>query len=68
MLFYLRANVAFKVRGISGPFNVNVAWLVNATDANNARQKFEDRVKQDHRHMDFESASFSYTDFAGEIK
>lgn len=68
MLFYLRANIAFKVRGISGPFNVSFGALVNAPDANQARQKFEDKVKNDHAHMGFESAEFNYVEFAGEIK
>lgn len=68
MLFYLRANVIFRILGISGPFHVTVGFLVNADNAAHARQKFEERVKQDHSHMAFENVEFNYTEFAGEIK
>lgn len=68
MLFYLRANVTLKVRGISGPFQRTIGWLVNANDPNHARQKFEEQVRKDFAHMQFEQAHFEYIEFAGEIK
>jgi len=68
MLFYIRANVTLKVRGISGEFHRTIGWLVNAVDHNHAREKFEAQVKKDFAHMQFEQASFEYLEVAGEIK
>jgi hypothetical protein len=68
MPFYIKAEVQFRVRGISGPFNVNASRLVNADNREQARAKFEVNVKQAHQHMAFESAVFNYTEVADEIK
>lgn len=68
MLFYLRANVTIKVKGISGSFQNTVGWLVNANEPNQAKQKFEEQVRKDFSHMQFEKAQFEYIEFAGEIK
>jgi len=68
MLYYIKAEAQFRVRGISGPFNVNAAYLVNANDRDQARVKFEDRVKSNHSHMAFESVGFNYLEVAEEIK
>ena len=68
MLYYLKAEVAFRVRGISGPFNVNAANLVNAANREEARIKFEDHVKANHAHMAFDAVKFNYTEVTEEIK
>ena len=68
MLYYIKAEVQFRVRGISGPFNVNASNLVNASGREEARTKFEEHVKNNHRHMAFEDVKFNYLEAAEEIK
>ena len=68
MLYYLRANVTLRVAGISGPFTRTVSWLVNAANPNQAKSKYEEQVKKDFTHMQFNDIAFEYTEFAGEIK
>jgi hypothetical protein len=68
MLFYIKAEVQFRVRGISGPFNVNASRLVNADNREHARVKFEENVKQAHQHMSFDAVNFDYKEVADEIK
>ena len=68
MLFLLEAKVIIRVAGISAPSMHNITWLVNASHSTEAKQKFENRVRNDFSHMMPESVHFEWTKVAGEIK
>lgn len=68
MMFYIKSIVTIRIGGISGPFIQTVSWLVNAEDVNQARQKYESKVKRDYSHMNFSSINFEYTEVAGTIQ
>jgi hypothetical protein len=68
MLYLIEADVAVRVRGISGPFIKNVSYLVNADNREQARVKYEKRVAQDHANMIPEKIEFDYKKVAEEVK
>lgn len=68
MLYYIKSDVAVRVRGISGPFTKTVAYLVNADNRNQARDKYENKVRQDFAHMVPEDIAFDYKEVAEEIR
>ena len=68
MLYLLEANVSIRVAGISAPFMHNITWLVNGRNSAEAKQKFENRVRNDFAHMMPQSISFEWIKVAGEIK
>ncbi len=68
MLFLLEAKVNIRVAGISAPFMHNITWLVNANHSDEAKQKFEQRVKRDFAHILPQSVEFEWIKVAGEIK
>ena len=68
MLYYIEAKVSVKVQGISGPFIKNTTWLVNASNLDHAKQKFEQRVAQDNADAMPEKINFEYIRLAGEIQ
>mgnify|MGYP001584451947 CR=1 FL=1 len=68
MLFYIKAEIKFQVRGISGPFNVNASRLVNADNREQARVKFERNIEEAHAHMAYSDVHFNYLECAEEIK
>jgi len=67
MLYYIESNVKIKVQGISGPWEKNIIWMVNAPSLEIAKNKYENRVKQDFAHMAAQSFHFEYTKIAGTI-
>lgn len=67
MIYYLKSNVTIRVAGISGPWLKTVGYLVNADNREQARLKYEERVKQDNAKMAFQSIHFEYTEVAEEI-
>jgi hypothetical protein len=67
-LFYIKANVAIRVRGISGPFLYTIAWLVYATNIREARSKYEAQVRKDHSDKQAENFSFEYIEQTGTIQ
>jgi hypothetical protein len=68
MLYLIEAKVVVHVQGISGGFNRNVTWLVNANNLNEAKAKFEQKVYQDNAQAMPQSINFEYIKLAGEIK
>lgn len=68
MLFLLEANVVIRIAGISAPSMRSITWLVNGINSAEAKQKFENRVRNDFAHMTPESINIEWTKVAGEIK
>lgn len=69
MLFYIKSIVSIRVRGISGPFEKTVSFLVdNAADVNHAKSKYETQIKKDFAYMQGESYQFQYLEIAPTIK
>lgn len=67
-LYTLKAKVILRVDGISGPFERIVTWHVNATNVDEAKAKYEERVSQSEKHVGFRSIAFEYIEIIGEIK
>jgi len=67
MLYFIKAKVVIRVRGISGPFEQTVIQLVNAHTTNEARSKFEAHIRKRFAHMNGESFSFDYLEIADTI-
>lgn len=67
MLYLIEAKVKVHVQGISGAFNQNVTWLVNANNLNEAKAKFEAQVARDNSNAMPKSIDFEYTKLAGQI-
>ncbi len=68
MLYLLEADVEIQVRGIAGAFKETRANLVNGNSLNEAKQKFEQFVKQSVNNMGPDKVSFKYTKIAPELK
>ena len=67
MVFYIKAKVAVKVRGISGVFNEVRSHLVHANDSRDAQNKFENRIRRDKENAAPEDVNFEYLEIATEI-
>lgn len=67
MLFYIKAKVEVKVRGISGAFGDTKSYLVRANNIQEAKHKFESRVRAEKQHMGPDDIIFTYIEIAPEI-
>lgn len=67
MLYYIKAKIAVRVRGISGAFNETRSHLVHANDPKEAQNKFEAKIRRDKANAAPEDINFEYTEIATEI-
>ena len=66
-LFLIQAKVIIRVPHISGPFEKNVAKLVRANSAPEARSKYENHVRQLFANYHTDNYEFEYLVVADEI-
>ncbi len=67
MLYFIQAKVIIRVFGISGPFEQSVTQLVNANGTADAKNKFEQHMRNRFAHLRGESFQFEYLTIADSI-
>ena len=65
---YIKAKVIIKMDKISGPYEQIISWLVNTPNIGIAKQKFEERVRNDFAHMQARTFTFDYLEIAGMLQ
>lgn len=67
MIYYIKAKISVRVRGISGAFNETCSHLVHANTPREAQDKFEAQIRRDKADAAPQDIIFEYLEVATPI-